>query len=421
MLGIRFAASIVQPTMTSQVPCALVLALVALCLAGSRPAAAQQDTMLPSANAPATDRAPSLKDEVSGLFDGLFGRPDSSERAAGNGRKGPSEQTPDQVEMAQMSAPDLIVRLDQLEHQIRQLTGAIEQLQFRNQQLEQTVRRMQEDTEFRFRDLGSRGGAGPAPPGRPMATQPNAAMNAPVAAGSPPPPPPPTGRRADVFDPTQNPTAPGAPRQLGSISGPSVPPPAGTAGAGIIADESPPIGASGGRSPGAPLDLSTLPPGANPPSETTGMLPPPPPRNPSATGGQLAAVAPPTPAPKDEYDLAYGYVLRKDYALAEETFRGFLRKYPSDRLAPDAHYWLGESLFQRQRFRDSAEAFLMVTTKYETAAKAPEALLRLGQSLAALGEKEAACAALGEVVRKYPRSSLGVKQGVEREQKRVRC
>jgi TolA-binding protein len=48
-------------------------------------------------------------------------------------------------------------------------------------------------------------------------------------------------------------------------------------------------------------------------------------------------------------------------------------------------------------------------------------LLRLGQSLAALKEKEAACAALGEVTRKYPRSSAGVKQAVDREQKRVKC
>ncbi len=38
------------------------------------------------------------------------------------------------------------------------------------------------------------------------------------------------------------------------------------------------------------------------------------------------------------------------------------------------HYWLGESLFQRQRYRDAAEAFLNVSTKYETTAKAPDAL-----------------------------------------------
>ena len=114
-------------------------------------------------------------------------------------------------------------------------------------------------------------------------------------------------------------------------------------------------------------------------------------------------------------------MLRKDYALGEEGFRVFLKKYPSDRLAPDAHYWLGETLFQRQRYRDAAESFLTVSTKYETAGKAPEALLRLGQSLSALGEKEAACATLGEIARKYPRASVSVKQNVEREQKRARC
>ena len=87
----------------------------------------------------------------------------------------------------------------------------------------------------------------------------------------------------------------------------------------------------------------------------------------------------------------------------------------------DAQYWLGESFFQRQRYRDAAESFLTVTTKFETSSKAPDALLRLGQSLAALKEKEAACAAFGEVTRKYPRASTGVKQAVEREQKRVKC
>jgi tol-pal system protein YbgF len=149
-------------------------------------------------------------------------------------------------------------------------------------------------------------------------------------------------------------------------------------------------------------------------------LPPPPARNPNATGA-LASVSPPTQTPRDEYDLAYGYVLRKDYALAEQQFRSFLGKYPADRMAPDALYWLGESLFQRQRYRDAAESFLTVSTKHEAAGKAPDALLRLGQSLAALGEKETACATLGEISRKYPRASLNVKQGVEREQKRARC
>jgi tol-pal system protein YbgF len=129
----------------------------------------------------------------------------------------------------------------------------------------------------------------------------------------------------------------------------------------------------------------------------------------------------PSATPKDEFALAQGYIQRKDYALAEDGLRAFLKKHASDRLVPDAHYWLGESLYQRQRYRDAAESFLTVSTKFEKSGKAPEALLRLGQSLAALGEREAACATLGEVVRKYPAASAGVKQSVEREQKRGKC
>jgi TolA-binding protein len=47
--------------------------------------------------------------------------------------------------------------------------------------------------------------------------------------------------------------------------------------------------------------------------------------------------------------------------------------------------------------------------------------LRLGQSLAALKEKEAACATLGEIGRKYPKATANVKQAAERELKRTGC
>jgi tol-pal system protein YbgF len=297
---------------------------------------------------------------------------------------------------APASDADLVVRLDRLENQLRQLTGVIEQLQFRNQQLEQQLMRMQ--------------GGGP-----------------PSAAGAPPPIAPPgvapaaaNGRRSDAFDPTQNPGAVGAPRALGG-------------GVAVVlaepgrAGEEAAVGAPGGRAAGAPLDLSTL--AGNATSETpplTGAVPPavnsgpPPARNPSAPGAQVATL-PPSSSPNDEYDLAYGYVLRKDYALAEQAFRTFLTKNPSDRLASDARYWLGETLFQRQRYQDAADSFLIVVRNYEHSGKAPDALLRLGQSLAAIGQKEMACASLGEVERKYPRASASVKRGVAQEQKRARC
>jgi tol-pal system protein YbgF len=385
------------------------------------------------------ERLDSLERDTNSFFGRLFGRGERNDRGE---RGDPVDREEAQVAQAQMSPSDVVVRLDRLENQIRQLTGLVEQLQYRNQQLEQMVRRMDEPGS-RAPDQGGRAGPPPQvrPQPAPQVVQPGAgpqrrsdgydpADNPAVA-----PPAPQQGvprsmqRRGDVFDPNENPNAPGAPRVLGSLpSGPNII-------RGVPQDDEddapPRIGAPGGRQPGAPLDLSTLSeraandpalggPSGPPPAAA---LPPPPPRMPSATGGppQQTAMLPPGASPKDEYDLAYGYVLRKDYALAEESFRGFLSKHPNDRLVADANYWLGETLFQRQRYRDAAESFLTVSTKYEKSAKAPDSLLRLGQSLAALREKEAACATFVEIGRKYPRASPTVKQGVEREQKRVGC
>jgi tol-pal system protein YbgF len=112
---------------------------------------------------------------------------------------------------------------------------------------------------------------------------------------------------------------------------------------------------------------------------------------------------------------------RKDYALAETTFRNFLKKNAANTLAPEAHYYLGESLYQRKRYQDAADSYLVVVRNYDSSPKAPDALLRLGQSLAALGQKEMACASLNEVSRKYPRASASVKSQIAQEQKRSHC
>jgi len=329
--------------------------------------------------------------------------------------KKPQQQTNGQEE-TEGPTTDQVLRIERLEAQIRQMTGTIEQLQYRNQQLENQVR-----------GAGGPVTAQPAPPpplarsaipgqiqGQVPGQVQGQIQGQPLPAAAPSPlPPPATGRRSDVFDPSQSPNAPGAPRPLGSM--PNEPPPV------VMAD--PPVGVPGGRRAGGPLDLSTMSsgPGAEPgaPSDS-GQLPAPPPRNFSATGA-VASVAPPSDTAKDTYDLGYGYVLRKDYALAEDTFQAFLKKYPTDRRAADAQFWLGESLFQRQRYDAAAQAFLDLSTKHTTHAKAPEALLRLAQSLAAMNQKEMSCATLAEVGRKYPKATTTVKQGVEREQKRARC
>ncbi|MBN8973551.1 MAG: tol-pal system protein YbgF [Rhizobiales bacterium] len=300
---------------------------------------------------------------------------------------------------------DPAMRVEQLEGQLRRLTGQNEELQHRNRMLEQQLQQLQggatggqpagSPPAQQATPAGS--GYGQSPPRQPSYGQPS---NLPSVAGQPPvqQEQAPIARgpgRGDAFDPSRNPNAPGAPQVLGSTR-PSGPP-SGQGGAAV--------GAPGGRDAGEPLNLSNV----GSPSQSG-----------NGGGGGLTTL-PPSASPRDEFDLGIGYMQRKDYALAEETMRNFTRRYPNDKQVSDAQYWVGESLFQRQKYREAAESFLAVTSKYDTSAKAPDALLRLGQSLAALKEKEAACAALGEVARKYPQASRGIKQAVDREQKRVKC
>jgi tol-pal system protein YbgF len=352
------------------------------------------------------------------FLDNLFGRGESQNQSRQDA------QPPSGGRVAQSDPGDLSVRLDRMENALRQLTGTIEQLQFRNQQLEIQLKRMQDDTEYRFQQQGARGAIPPA-------------QAAPSAPGGLPGPSATPGRRSDVFDPAQHPSAPGAPRTLGNQAMIAAPEQG--------QDSAPPVGAPGGRAAGAPLDLSTLAGNNSSPPQTpaplqaparpatvasAGATPLPAPQTPAtppqqvrniAPPGQQLATLPPSASPQDEYDMAYGYVLHKDYSLAEQALRDFLKKYPNERLVPDAQYWLGESLFQQQRYRDAAESFLSVSTKFERSGKAPDSLLRLGQSLAALNQKEAACATLAEIGRKYPQASASVKRGVAQEQKRAHC
>ncbi len=148
--------------------------------------------------------------------------------------------------------------------------------------------------------------------------------------------PAPTRRRADAFDPALNPNAPGAPRPLGASTDAAEPPPA------VRAIRS---GAAATRRAARSVEhLSAPQAGAAPGGASAAAAA----RQSERDRRHAQAALPPSNTPKDEYDLAYGYVLHKDYDAAAETFRDFLHKYPSDRLTPEAQYWLGESLFQAQ-------------------------------------------------------------------------
>jgi tol-pal system protein YbgF len=140
--------------------------------------------------------------------------------------------------------------------------------------------------------------------------------------------------------------------------------------------------------------------------------------------GALAAAPPSGQAeadPKQLYETAYGYLLQRDYGGAEAAFEEFLKRHPSDPLAGNAQYWLGESLFVRGQYRAAAAAFLKGYQNYARSAKAPESLLKLAMSLQRLGQKEAACSSYSELTSKFPNAPQHVKTSAQAERQRAGC
>jgi tol-pal system protein YbgF len=320
----------------------------------------------------------------------------------------------------------LLVRVERLENQLRQMNGQIEQVQFENHRLEEQLKKFQQDVEFRFQESGRA-----KPPQKRGELDTNAQTQTalrsnedPGSPTTPPTVPPRSNRRADAFDPDADPNAPGAPRVLGGVAttSPSTIRPTQPPNSSVEVDEG---------NADVPLELSSSPakaprpPALPPEGPVTGQIPPNaavPLRTP---GGTIIANAQPNSPPvnpvKEEFDLALGYLKQKEYETAEKSFSAFLQKNPKTRYSAEAVYYLGESYYLRGRQREAAEQYLKISSDFPNSSRAPEALLRLGQSLHALGAKEQACASFSEVSRKYPNASAAVKAAAEREAKRVQC
>jgi tol-pal system protein YbgF len=122
-----------------------------------------------------------------------------------------------------------------------------------------------------------------------------------------------------------------------------------------------------------------------------------------------------------DFELANGLLDSDNLPDAELAFRGFLKSYPKDKLAPEAMFGLGESLYRRERYADAAEHYLNLTNQFPKAQRAPEALLKLGMSLNALGARVEACSTYDEVLKKYPKADSDVRQAVRRQRSAAEC
>ncbi|MEF2551156.1 tol-pal system protein YbgF [Aurantimonas sp. A2-1-M11] len=290
---------------------------------------------------------------------GLFG-----ETATGAARQAPAETRTAPVRMAQ--AGDMTVRINQLEEEVRRLNGRVEELSFQLLRTQEDMRKQQEDNEFRFQQL--EGGSGQ-----------------PGAAGT-------------------------SVNEQHGDAGPAMQGQSGAGGSEQAAAGEDDIGRLlGGDMATGALDTANLQTGVPGLAET-------------GQAGDSSTVAAIAPGDQGEtYGLAYNYLLAGDYQLAEQAFRQYAQTYPTASDVPDARYWLGESLYQQQKFAEAAEVFLEAQKSFPDNGKAPEMMLKLGMSLAKLDNQETACITYKEVAKRYPQMSSNVRNKLASEEATANC
>ena len=80
----------------------------------------------------------------------------------------------------------------------------------------------------------------------------------------------------------------------------------------------------------------------------------------------------------EAYDKALNLVLKdKRYEEAIPAFKRFNENYPQSSYAPNAHYWLGQLLFNKGELAPAEQEFVIVVEQFKESSKRPDALLKL--------------------------------------------
>ncbi|MCC9625867.1 tol-pal system protein YbgF [Thalassospira sp. MA62] len=261
------------------------------------------------------------------------------------------------------------VQINDLQRTTTQLTGQIEQFDFRIRQMEDRLERLVADIDFRLGQLeGGAAGAGSA----------SEAGNGQTPAGNAGATAAPSGQTSPAAG-----AANGSGEQLDEN---------GTRLFGVIEGE--------GQAPQIPAG----------PSGSAG-------NSASEQANNTSASA----TPEDQYRDAFALLRRQEFGAAESALSQFVEQHPDDPLAGNAQYWLGETYYVRGQFENAAIAFTEGFQTYPDSSKAPDNLLKLGMSLANLGNNEDACTTFAHLIDNFPDASSVVLDRARQERQNRGC
>ncbi len=113
-----------------------------------------------------------------------------------------------------------------------------------------------------------------------------------------------------------------------------------------------------------------------------------------------------TPADSEQqYEDAYGAFKLKKYREAREKFEAFIKAFPKDERADNAHFWIGETYYNERDYESAILAYETHLKKYPKSQKAPAALYKQGLSFIEIGDKKTGIVIFEQLIERYPKTN----------------
>ena len=124
---------------------------------------------------------------------------------------------------------------------------------------------------------------------------------------------------------------------------------------------------------------------------------------------------------ESQYEYAINLLKQGDYETAEKAFTEFISIGDDKNYLSNSHFWLAETYYVRENFKDAAKNYLNLYQTFPNANKAPDALLKLGISLVNMQQKEQGCITFMQLQESYPEANSSIIDRSNLELKRNGC
>jgi tol-pal system protein YbgF len=133
----------------------------------------------------------------------------------------------------------------------------------------------------------------------------------------------------------------------------------------------------------------------------------------------VAAAPPPVPpvasnmvatdAENSAYQEAFNMFKIGRFKGAISKFKSFIENYPTSKLLPSSHYWIGNSYYAMRDFKRAIYVQQELVKDFPDSAKVPDAMLNIASSQKEINFTTASQKTLKDLIAKYPISEAAIK------------